>query len=255
MFDPSSFADPTPLAHADTSRTVLPRGGTSQCCITDRSLFNGVINDKPGHTNGETSYFQMCESRFCLQHQEGRTRVLRHPGEPTLAACILHRQTGPSPGVMVWGVIGYASRSPLVHIDGTLNSARYISGVLRPVALPFTRSLRNPTLQHDNARSHVAGIERTFLDTENVRLLPWPARSPDLSPIEKVWSMVAERLARHHTPVTTVDELWNRAETAWASVPVHTIQSLFDSMRRRISAVITARGHCSGYCFLRIYAP
>ncbi|GFT81448.1 hypothetical protein TNCV_3673181 [Trichonephila clavipes] len=30
MFDPSSFANPTPLAYADTSRDVLPRGGTSQ---------------------------------------------------------------------------------------------------------------------------------------------------------------------------------------------------------------------------------
>ncbi|GFW24902.1 hypothetical protein TNCV_3846361 [Trichonephila clavipes] len=30
MFDPSSFADPTPLAHADTARDALPRGGTSQ---------------------------------------------------------------------------------------------------------------------------------------------------------------------------------------------------------------------------------
>ncbi|GFU90851.1 hypothetical protein TNCV_4921841 [Trichonephila clavipes] len=29
MFDPSSFAIPTPLAHADASRNVLPRGGTS----------------------------------------------------------------------------------------------------------------------------------------------------------------------------------------------------------------------------------
>ncbi|GFV09809.1 hypothetical protein TNCV_2598631 [Trichonephila clavipes] len=26
MFDPSSFADPTPVAHTDTSRDVLPRG-------------------------------------------------------------------------------------------------------------------------------------------------------------------------------------------------------------------------------------
>ncbi|GFW83873.1 hypothetical protein TNCV_1492141 [Trichonephila clavipes] len=26
MFDPSSFADPTPVAHADASRDVLPRG-------------------------------------------------------------------------------------------------------------------------------------------------------------------------------------------------------------------------------------
>ncbi|GFW73499.1 uncharacterized protein TNCV_2801631 [Trichonephila clavipes] len=29
MFDPSSFANPTPLAHADTSRDALPKGGTS----------------------------------------------------------------------------------------------------------------------------------------------------------------------------------------------------------------------------------
>ncbi|GFV23773.1 hypothetical protein TNCV_959671 [Trichonephila clavipes] len=30
MFDPRSFVNPTPLAHADISRDVLPRGGTSQ---------------------------------------------------------------------------------------------------------------------------------------------------------------------------------------------------------------------------------
>ncbi|GFW01139.1 uncharacterized protein TNCV_1763771 [Trichonephila clavipes] len=36
MFDPSSFTNPTPLAHADTSRDVLPWGGTSQAPeITD----------------------------------------------------------------------------------------------------------------------------------------------------------------------------------------------------------------------------
>ncbi|GFU53151.1 hypothetical protein TNCV_3023731 [Trichonephila clavipes] len=30
MFDPSPFVNPTPRAHADTSRDVLPREGTSQ---------------------------------------------------------------------------------------------------------------------------------------------------------------------------------------------------------------------------------
>ncbi|GFU07343.1 transposable element Tcb1 transposase [Trichonephila clavipes] len=46
----------------------------------------------------------------------------------------------------------------------------------------------------------------TVLDTENVLLLPWPAHSPDLSPIVNVWSMVVKRLARQHTSVNTVDE-------------------------------------------------
>ncbi|GFW39894.1 probable RNA-directed DNA polymerase from transposon X-element [Trichonephila clavipes] len=43
-----------------------------------------------------------------------------------------------------------------------------------------------------------------------------------------------------------LDVLWHRVEAAWASVPVHAIQSLFNSMQRRINAVITARGGCSG---------
>ncbi|GFW17260.1 transposable element Tcb1 transposase [Trichonephila clavipes] len=86
---------------------------------------------------------------------------------------------------MVWSGIGYTSRSPLVHIDHALDSAGYISGVLRPVALPFIRV-------QNNACPHVAGIVRTFLDTENDWWLPCPSRSPDLSPTENVWSMVAE---------------------------------------------------------------
>ncbi|GFV12747.1 transposable element Tcb1 transposase [Trichonephila clavipes] len=141
------------------------------------------------------------------------------------------------------------SRSPFVCIDGTLNSSRYFSNMLRPVALPFIRVQRNPTFQQDNARPHVAGIVRIFLNKENVWLLHWPARFPDLLPIENVWSMVAE------WPVPTVNEVWHRVEAAWASVSIHAIQSLFNSMPRSISAVITAKNGCFGYRFLEIYAP
>ncbi|GFW65608.1 uncharacterized protein TNCV_3550311 [Trichonephila clavipes] len=121
------------------------------------------------------------ESRFCLQHQDGRIHVCRQRGERTLAARISLHHTSPSPGVMVWGPIGFTSQSPLVRIDGTLNSVRYISGVLRAVALPFIRAQRNLAFQQDNIRAHVAGIVRTFLDTENVWLFSLPARSPDLT--------------------------------------------------------------------------
>ncbi|GFT21569.1 hypothetical protein TNCV_2307871 [Trichonephila clavipes] len=61
--------------------------------------------------------------------------------------------------------------------------------------------------------------------------------------------MVAERLAGHHTPVTTVEEMWHRVEAAWSSVPVHVIQSLLDSIPRCTSAVIAARGVVRGTDF------
>ncbi|GFV39224.1 hypothetical protein TNCV_2089641 [Trichonephila clavipes] len=54
-------------------------------------------------------------------------------------------------------------------------------------------------------------------------------------------------LACHHTSLTTVDELWDRVEAARASVPVHSIQSLFDSKPKCISSVMFSRGDCSGY--------
>ncbi|GFX10858.1 transposable element Tcb1 transposase [Trichonephila clavipes] len=135
---------------------------------------------------------------FSLQHQDGRIHVWRHRAECILMACIHHHHNDSSPSVMVWDAIGYTSRSLLVRIDGTLNRVRYISSVLGPIALPFIQALRNPTFQQDNSRLHVSGIVRTFFDTENIRLLPWSAHSSDLFKLENVWSMVAERPARHH---------------------------------------------------------
>ncbi|GFV76117.1 uncharacterized protein TNCV_4672061 [Trichonephila clavipes] len=69
-------------------------------------------------------------SGFCLHHQDDLIRVWWHPAERTLATCIHHCHTVPSPDMKAWGAIGYTFRSPLVHIDDTLNSARYISSLL-----------------------------------------------------------------------------------------------------------------------------
>ncbi|GFS89696.1 transposable element Tcb1 transposase [Trichonephila clavipes] len=148
------------------------------------------------------------ESRICLQHHDGRIRVWRHRGESMLNSCIMHSHTGPSPGIIVWGGIGYCFRTPLVRIAGTLNSQRYIS---------------------------------------KIELLPWPARSPDLSPIEDMLSMIAQRLTQITPPAATPDKLLQRVEAAWSAVPQEHIQSLFESMPRRVAAVISNNGGYSGY--------
>ncbi|GFT38953.1 transposable element Tcb1 transposase [Trichonephila clavipes] len=75
-----------------------------------------------------------------------------------LNSCIMHRHTGLAQGIMVWGGIGYHSRTPLVRIAGTLNSQRYISEVLEPVILIYLQDLATAIFQQDNARPHVARI-------------------------------------------------------------------------------------------------
>ncbi|GFU23496.1 transposable element Tcb1 transposase [Trichonephila clavipes] len=87
------------------------------------------------------------ESPICLQHHDGRIRVWRHRAERMLNSCIMHRHTGPAPSIMVWGGIGYHSRTPLVRIARTLNSQRFISEVLEPVVLPYLQDLATAIFQ------------------------------------------------------------------------------------------------------------
>ncbi|GFW67258.1 uncharacterized protein TNCV_2698681 [Trichonephila clavipes] len=60
MFDSSSYDNPTPLAHADTLRDVLPRGGTSQWRPTRSS--HGTFHQLFGSTlvqNTATDFAQL----------------------------------------------------------------------------------------------------------------------------------------------------------------------------------------------------
>ncbi|GFX43102.1 transposable element Tcb1 transposase [Trichonephila clavipes] len=158
---------------------------------------------------------------------------------------VMHRHTGPPPGIMVWGGIGYHSRTPLVRITGTLNSQRYISEMLEPVVLPYLQGLATAIFQQDNARPHVARIVQRFFVNHQIEFLPWPARSPNISPIENMWSIVAQRLTQITPPAAPPDQLWQRVEAAWSSVPQEHIQSFFESMPRLVAAVISNNG---GYC-------
>ncbi|GFV62251.1 transposable element Tcb1 transposase [Trichonephila clavipes] len=186
------------------------------------------------------------ESRISLQHHDGRIRVWRHRGERMLNSCVMHHHTGPAPGILVWGDIVYHSRTPLVLIVGILNSQRYISEVSEPVVLPYLQGLATAIFQQDNARPHVARIVQRFFVNPQIELLSWPARSSDLSPIENMWSLVAQRLTQITSPAATPDQYWQRVEASWSAVPQEHIQSLFESMPRRVAALISNNGGYSG---------
>ncbi|GBN06607.1 hypothetical protein AVEN_7478-1 [Araneus ventricosus] len=99
---------------------------------------------------------------------------------------------------MVWGAIFYDNRSTLVFIPRTLTANLYVSLVFQPVVLPFMNSIQGGVFQQDNARPHSAVLTQHAL--QSVDMLPWPARSSDLSPIEHVWDIIGRQLQRHPQP-------------------------------------------------------
>ncbi|GFW37478.1 transposable element Tcb2 transposase [Trichonephila clavipes] len=142
-----------------------------------------------------------------------------------LNSCVMYRHTDPAPGIMVWGGIGYHSRTPLVRIAGSLNSQRFISEVLEPVVHPYLQGLAPVISRQDNAWPHVSHIVQKFFVNHQIEILLWPARSPDLSPIENMWSMVAQRLTQITPQAATPDQL--RTATAGSDV-VQSGRPIFD---------------------------
>ncbi|GFW44607.1 transposable element Tcb1 transposase [Trichonephila clavipes] len=121
--------------------------------------------------------------------------------------------------------------------------------MLEPVIVPYLQGMATAIFQQDNARPHMAHIVQRFFVNPQIELLLWQARSPDLSPIENMWSMVAQRLNQITPPAATPDQLWQRVEAAWSAVPQEHIQSLFESMPRRVAAVISKNGGYFSYWF------
>ncbi|GFW71576.1 hypothetical protein TNCV_2310111 [Trichonephila clavipes] len=102
-------------------------------------------------------------------------------------------------------------------------------------------------LRQDNARSHVAKTVRDLCLAQHMQLLPWPAYSLDMSPIEHVWYWVGRRLTRDPHSAASKDEPLLHIQTIWNSLPQADIQNLFDSMPRRIAALIAERGGYTKY--------
>ena len=85
-------------------------------------------------------------------------------------------------------------KTNLIVVQGKLNAQGYINQILQPEAVPFLQRHGPAILMHDNARPHVSRIFRQFLNRNNVNVLPWPAVSPDMNPIEHIWDYLGKKV-------------------------------------------------------------
>lgn len=114
-----------------------------------------------------------------------------------------------------WGAIGKEGPvTDIVQIDGKFDSKQYLR-ILRRHVVPTMRNFDPPRIfMQDNSPVHKSKKVMAWFSRQTFELLDWPALSPDLNPIENVWSFMENGWPQIHprSPETldqVVQERWS----------------------------------------------
>lgn len=187
------------------------------------------------------------ESKFNISASDGKVTVWRRVGEEFQQKNLRGTVKHGGGGVLVWGCMAANGVGSLAFIEGTMNQFDYISILARELTPSVTRLgiAENFIFSQDNDPKHTARNTRLFLLYNARRQLKTPPQSPDLNPIEHLWAEVERRIRLRD--IRNREHLKSVLKEVWNEINEETTRPLVNSMRRRLEAVIAARGGPTKY--------
>lgn len=162
---------------------------------------------------------------------------------------VLHSTPKYKKKIMVFGGISYNHQTPIVFIDGTIDSSVYIDECIDGTELIWDMDRvygKNQwQLMQDGASCHTSSETMDYLRTYCSVLPGWPPNSPDMNPIENLWAIMKRRVEELNP--TNINELIEIIIDVWNNVSVNEIHNLIDSMNSRLQLVVANGGGRNGY--------
>ena len=158
--------------------------------------------------------------------------VKRSKNEKYLPRFIVPRLQGGGGSAGIWGCFSYAGTGVSKIYSGRINQHLYIN-TLEECLIPSAQLL----IGDNNQTAH--SVHDWFTES-NVELLPWCARSPDLNPIENIFSWMDRQMSKQK--ISSLDHLREVLHETWLSVPQSLCIKLIESMPWRIRECIKNKG-------------
>ncbi|GBN42215.1 Transposable element Tcb1 transposase [Araneus ventricosus] len=170
------------------------------------------------------------ESRFNIQNDSQRAMIWREPGTRYREPNMVERDHYRGGGLLIWAGIATNGRTDIyVFTGGSVTAVRYHAEILHPLVRPFIAAMGTDAIfMDDKARPHRAPLVRSYLESETIPQMAWPARSPDRNSIEHVRDMLGRRIAGRSVP-PGLEALLEE----WALLPQQAINGTIASMPRR----------------------
>jgi len=138
-----------------------------------------------------------------------------------------------------WVVFSGKRNSDLGVVEVNQDAWKYIA-CLEDYLIPFVGEEHSDrwVFMQDGASPHRANIKKDWLNEKEIALMDWPAKSPDLNPIENLWGILARRVYANQRQFNDVEELNDVVMEAWDAIGMDTIQKLLQSMQKRCLEVL-----------------
>ena len=152
--------------------------------------------------------------------------------------------------MMLWGCITFFGVGDAGWLHERITADVYLDAVrdyIRKSRDYWRMDPKTFIFQQDNARVHTAHTVMEFFKKNNITVLPWPANSPDLNPIEYVWAFMKQRLDHHPKELNDLNELWEHVQDIWTHIPDDFLHKLYESMPKRLEEVIKNKGRNTKY--------
>ena len=147
---------------------------------------------------------------------------------------------------MMWEAISNDRKTDLVHVPGNLTAVRYRDEILQPHLMHVIDRQRE-LFQQDNARPHTARVTMDYLEQNNINVLPWPSKSPDLNPIEHLWDQLDKRVRQRQPTPQTLYQLRQMLQQEWRTIPTNNVRNLTESMPKMCRPVLAVHGGHTRY--------